>query len=234
MYSKIVHYMVYAIIMAVFISCSCPKDTGWEGKKCDICNPHWTGAYCDKCLLPWTGKKCNELKQVAIGEQVWTAANMSETVGYDGSTLTCYANLKDDYDFIIKYGCLYNWPDAMKVCPNGWKLPSKKDYEVLLKTVNSNNNKELPNPAFFSLSEVRFRWESEYKKQITNSTGFSARPAGSVYGEHYMLESMFGIFLTSTEIDEENVYCLFIDNGGRVEIRGADKISGHSVRCIKD
>ena len=34
-------------------------------------------------------------------------------------------------DFIIKYGCLYVWSDAMKVCPDGWKLPSKKDYEIL-------------------------------------------------------------------------------------------------------
>lgn len=31
-----------------------------------------------------------------------------------------------------KYGYLYNWNTAMKVCPNGWELPSKNDFDSLI------------------------------------------------------------------------------------------------------
>lgn len=72
---------------------------------------------------------------IIIGEQVWMASNLLfETPKgswcYDDEANNCY-----------KYGRLYNWETANNVCPDGWRLPSKEDWEVLIKNFDKKFNK---------------------------------------------------------------------------------------------
>jgi hypothetical protein len=61
---------------------------------------------------------------IKIGEQIWMAKNLN--VAAEGSI--CYEN-KDSY--CTAYGRLYNWETAKKVCPNGWHLPTKDEWNEL-------------------------------------------------------------------------------------------------------
>jgi len=69
-------------------------------------------------------------KTVKIGEQVW----MAENLNYEAKGSRCY---NDSTAYCDKYGRLYNWETAIKVCPKFWHLPNYKEWLALVLKVGN-------------------------------------------------------------------------------------------------
>ncbi|MDR2555972.1 MAG: fibrobacter succinogenes major paralogous domain-containing protein [Fibromonadaceae bacterium] len=155
-------------------------------------------------------------KTVKIGEQVWMAENLNFEAK-EGSM--CYDNKPDNCN---KYGRLYDWNTAMKACPNGWHLPSDKEWQTLVDFAGGVKvaGKKL---------KATSGWDNNGNG--TDDFGFSALPGGSYLcrdGCDFYNGGIGGDWWNSSIRDDDYMYIGEPDN--------PDKENGasYSVRCIKD
>ena len=143
-------------------------------------------------------------KWIKIGTQTWMAENLNYFT--DGGS---WSNGP-------QYGRYYNWKYASTVCPTGWHLPSQPEYEKLFNTLGIND-------------------QSGGSELLTDGhSGFNALPAGfrDFNARFYSVEgnSLYGgspYFWSSTAYK-----CICISGGAVIHDRM--KVSGCSVRCLKD
>ena len=170
-----------------------------------------------------------EYKTVKIGEQVWMAENLAfkpETGNY-----WAYDNDKTN---VPKYGYLYDWETACNVCPNGWHLPTDRDWTVLADYLGGHKYAG-------KLMRSNSGWEDKEKyKGIsgTNESGFNAFPGGFRYPISEDFFSGIGIYVywwTSSEysVDSAWNHSMYYDNSIVYRINSL-KSYGFSIRCIKD
>lgn len=158
-------------------------------------------------------------KTVEIGDQTWMAENLNYKVN-DGKQSWCYDKKKSNCE---KYGRLYTWKAAQKVCPAGWHLPSLEEFGTLLEKDGSSEEAKSANLRAPS-------WEEGEDKY-----GFSALPAGNYYSnaKEFSFLGSNAFFWSSTENNEYSAYNLDIyDNDAYVNIN--NNYDGYSVRCLKD
>jgi len=165
----------------------------------------------------------NTYKTVTIGSQTW----MAENLNYNVSSSICYSN---DPANCSKYGKLYNWETAMAICPNGWHIPSKDEWEILKYFVEGNcsdcDGKHL---------KATSGWNSGGNG--TDDYGFSAMPGG--YGSsdgNFYGAGDFGIWWSASEDGSSKAYNRHMDeNNDAASWYSNDKKSYlFSVRCLKD
>lgn len=156
---------------------------------------------------------------VELAGQWW----MAENLAYDTAASYLYDNRNGNEKV---YGRLYEWQVAIKVCPEGWHLPSAEEWDRLIDYFGGTSVAG----AFLNESD-NLPEESTKKKP-----GFNALPAGyrDPFGNYGNLEQ-FAYFWTSTEGDSLAAVRRLIAADGK-SIGGAygNKTSGYSVRCIKD
>lgn len=163
------------------------------------------------------GKK---YKTVKIGDQIW----MAENLNYETETGSwCYDNNPSNCD---KYGRLYDWETANKVAPAGWHLPSRAEFETLLKNLGGEG-------------------AEAYKHIIQGgSSGFNAFFSGYRGGDgSYHKSSIWGngentFFRSSTENEDKQAWAwilsVFSDTHKAHMTSVNDKSAGFSVRLVKD
>jgi len=169
---------------------------------------------------------------VKIGGQYW----MAENLNYYTKEGSWYYN-NDSIQF-SEFGRLYNWFKACEVCPEGWRLPGKEDWEELLKYINHSVKF---NDACEDLNAYKLKmpgttmWEYEHYS-ITNETGFSAIAAGSYDNNNsnfYNLK-LYSVFWSFTDFDINRAWFYrFEAYNNNICYNYGDKGSGLSVRCIK-
>ncbi len=181
-------------------------------------------------------------RTVKIGNQVWMVDNLRF------KTEESYAPGNDETN-IAKYGRLYTWTAALGIpadfseqspakdlemyhnirqdnyqgiAPEGWHIPSYKEWEQLLENLPKNSNgKELRSECF---------WGNPGE----DSFGFFALPAGYRFDNGAFCR--FGKrarFWCKDEYGKSNAYRLSITNNS-VDIEGVYRSDAMSVRCVKN
>lgn len=162
-------------------------------------------------------------RTVKIGNLTWMVENVN--VKIDGSW--CYDN--NDAN-CAKYGRLYTWDAAMKVCPIGWRLPTREDWNALVIAAGSPD-------------EAGKRLKSKSDWDGTDNFGFSALPGGSRYIDgSFVSVGVIGYWWSATESGNHAAYFRYMASvAGYVIEHNSDGLDhsyvkgiGNSVRCIQD
>jgi uncharacterized protein (TIGR02145 family) len=170
-------------------------------------------------------------KSIKIGSQTW----MAENLNYAG-TGECY---NDNPANCQKYGKLFNWEEAKKVCPAGWHLPSNAEWDALYRFADGNSSIESPYKSETAGKKLKAAkgWNS-YNEESGDGEdvyGFAALPGGSSYlgtSDHI---GNNGYWWSASEHDGDKAYYRFMLRDGTVA--GWNKNSKKlllNMRCLKD
>lgn len=176
------------------------------------------------------------------GSQIWMADNLN----YKVDSSFCY---NDSAEYCEKYGRLYKWTAAVNrsenecgngntcsfpseriqgVCPEGWHLPSKAEWEMLYKAADNE-----------SISGTVLKSTSGWMNggDGTDDFGFSVLPIGArgANGDYGSEDGYGAYFWSSTERGSDKAYGmrLFYDYS-KVYPSDLNKQFAFSVRCLKD
>lgn len=196
------------------LSVRCVKGGASEkGKKAEVeINAHSDGEMTDL-------RDGQKYRLVTIGNQVWTAENMNYKTKNSGEC-SFYDEKK-----CKKYGRTYTYKDALDVCPNGWHLPSNKEFSTLIQAVGG---KDVAGKALKS----RVDWPEKTKR--IDEYGFSALPINSMYDGDECGYDFHAIFWSSSEGSDESPYGLFICNDWNAAKITWAYTSFAAVRCVMD
>jgi uncharacterized protein (TIGR02145 family) len=166
------------------------------------------------------GKK---YKTIKIGVQTW----MAENLNYDAFGNKCYENDPANGE---KYGRLYDWETAKKVCPPGWHLPSDVEWDMLIEILG---NKKTAGKHL----KAKSGW-NDYRGESGNGTdtyGFTALPGGyGIPNVGFKDIGNYGYWWSASESDASYAYYRYIDYR-EIVIRGTNgKDALLSARCVQD
>jgi len=141
-------------------------------------------------------------KTVKIGEQVW----MAENLNYKTGKSWCYEN--DDYNCSM-YGRLYDWNTAIKACPSGWHLPTRREW-----------------------SEVSIE---EFSPMLGGSLSGEYKHAMSEDEYKFLDKEISGNWWGIAEYGINDAYTWHIKaNENNFDEKITDKSVGYSVRCVQN
>ncbi len=190
---------------------------------------------------------------VTIGNQTWFAENLKYLPGVSPSSEGSYDN---PYYYVYgyrgysvseakattnynTYGVLYNWPAALNACPDGWHLPSDREWKTLEMYLGMSQSEA---------DGIGWRGTNEGEKlkstngwyedgNGTDEVGFSALPGGyrNNNGNFDKLE-INGYWWSATEINSSYAWNRFLSSFIDMVYRGdgSNKEDGFSIRCVRD
>lgn len=158
------------------------------------------------------------------GRGTWLAENLN----YDSEESWC---LDNDLANCSKFGRLYTWEMATKVCPEGWSLPADLDWRILIEIIEE-EGREAGNDL-----KSNSDWKNEGNG--SNFSGFNALPAGGGFfvKEKRLFEDIgeFTVFWSSTAEDNDLAFVRELTHENSNVLRYTQsKKSAFSCRCIKD
>ena len=158
-------------------------------------------------------------KTVVIGTQTWMAQNLN----YETDSSFCY---NDSAKYCTMYGRFYTWSFASSACPDGWHLPSKMEWELLLTEVGGES---------IASKVLRSTMGWNENGNGTNAFGFTILPSGSKRDNgKYDGEGGFARFWSSTEYDSKYVFYLYLDDRyDNAQLVKIERNYGFSIRCVQ-
>lgn len=177
----------------------------------------------DSVFISANFKSCLDgIGTLVIGKLRWTNQNLNIWT-LTGSS--CYEKKSSN---CRKYGRLYDFETAKKICPKGWRLPTDADWDSMKAALGENDGAQL---------KSREGWENdeETSGNGTDAKNFHAIPAGIVYEGSYMYRGFHAYYWTASERDETTAFYRSISYDSPESYRYYNfKTAGYSVRCVQD
>ena len=189
----------------------------------------------------------NVYNTVTIGTQVWMTSNLKTTKYNDGTVIPLVTNNtewaalstpgyswynNDEATHKSTYGALYNWHtvNTLKLCPTGWHVPSDAEWTILTTYLGGESI------AGGKLKEIGFSHWTSPNSGATNTTGFTALPAGYRHSDGSFINiGVSGPWWSSTEGNAISAWYRILGNQfSDVRRYNLGKEYGYSVRCVRD
>jgi uncharacterized protein (TIGR02145 family) len=193
---------------------------------------------------------------IGIGNQIWTAQNLSTTKFNNGTSIPlvtsdnewsslllpgyCWYN-NDESGYKNSYGALYNWYsiNTGNLCPAGWHVPSELEWHTLIYYLGDSPGNLPYIESTIGGGKIKesgiLHWKSP-NTGATNESGFTALPSGErgYDGSFYEIGSN-AFWWSSSEKNTGKAWYLYVNYDNSSVYTGPGFIqSGLSVRCIKD
>ncbi|TNE55128.1 MAG: hypothetical protein EP338_05280 [Bacteroidetes bacterium] len=189
----------------------------------------------------------NKYSTVVIGNQEWMSENLRSAHYANGDTIYSGINVEsveseqspsyffypdnDSSKNLSSYGRLYTYyaaSDPRNVCPSGWRLPSKNDWEVLIEYLGGDENGggKLKGTAGWNAPNAG----------ADNLSGFNGLPAGfkevdGAFDQFGRLASWW----TSTADTANRIWTYYVKYSYPIVFEGPnEKKRALSVRCIRN
>jgi uncharacterized protein (TIGR02145 family) len=188
--------------------------------------------------------------EITIGNQVWASQNLNLNQFRNGDSIPeaktneewlkyinekkpawCYYNNDPLND--LKYGKLYNYyvvTDSRGIAPQGWKIPTSSDLNLLIKQYDGGSiySREA------NYLKVRGKWaksDISEEQNFSNTSGFTALPGGYRQSNGvFLYETYWGLWWKS---DGGN-FLLSYDSHKLGQVNFENKLPGLSIRLVKE
>jgi uncharacterized protein (TIGR02145 family) len=182
---------------------------------------------------------------VSIDEQCWMRENLNIGTRINGSQEQTDNGSIEKYCFddneanCDEYGGLYQWDEMMQyvtqvgvqgICPDGWHIPTDAEWTALTDFLGGSS------VAGGKMKEAGTAHWNSPNTGASNSSGFTALPGGSRYGNGYFYYlGSYGGFWSSSELYAASALLRLLDYDDEdVNRYGNYEDYGFSVRCLKD
>ena len=188
----------------------------------------------------------NNYKTVIIRNQEWMAENLKTTRYNNGdpipnltsnqiwatTNIGAWSSYDNQESNSNNFGHLYNWfaaSDQRNICPIGWRVPAKHDWEVLLEYLGGNS----VSGGRLKLTGTEF-WEQP-NMGATNESGFSAKAAGIRYDDgRYSYLKKYTYWWTNTQATSIAAWRSGIQNSMSSDFGDGVMRDGYSIRCMRN
>lgn len=203
-----------------------------------------------------TDQEGNKYKTITIGTQTWMAENLRTVKYRNGEVITkvtdnaewgnltsgAWCNYENNILYECPYGKLYNWyavADPRSLCPTGWHVPSDGELTTLINHLdpNADGGNNYLNTAGGKMKTTGTQYWQSPNTGGTNESGFSGLPGGYRRGDGTFSTIGLNNYWWSSSEDNTSFawYRYLYSTGGNVSRNnGKVKLSGFSVRCLKD
>lgn len=192
---------------------------------------------------------------VQIGNQLWMGENMRHNINwsyliprdkegfqYNSELIEWHKAEKKtgvaDLEQLEKIGRFYDWSEAMKVCPEGWHLPTKQEWQTMVKKISEQNGLAQSDDSFMGVArllKVKSGWQPSWgNRNGVDELGFGIVPAG-LHDSFRNEDSYLGKearFWTATEGMEYHPD--FVQVKTKISFFAMPNYYACSVRCVKD
>ena len=188
----------------------------------------------------------NVYSTVVIGTQTWMAENLKVTKYRNGDNIThittnsdwpndtdgAYGDYNNNPTNSDTYGRLYNWyavDNSSGLCPEGWHVPTSEEYNALKTHLGTNAGQKMKEAG-------TEHWNSTQQGTDSNSSGFTALPAGlRVYNSGTFSSVGVYNYLWVSDSNGSNATFWYLNtNSTLFRTSSTIKTYGFSVRCLKD